>query len=195
MRIPSIAALWRIQQPGSDRCATGYLSCTVLSNVRTVFAPRVPQRTQRFRPLWGGYLAIMRASPRGARTCCARPRVFSTGWRQPDAWLPPASHAVASSLRATSIHRQPPSEALPGEHRQLWLRRVQPARMLGALMELELRCEPAHFGRREALVEGGCGTRVQVVEHDVDAGRVREGDIDQVLQDGRSRHSPGARRP
>src|SRR3954470_20543897 len=59
----------------------------------------------------------------------------------------------------------PPGQALPGQHRQLDLRHVQPAPVLRRVVDLQLLGDPPGLLRRERLVERGQLVRVQVVHH------------------------------
>src|SRR5512135_1191119 len=59
----------------------------------------------------------------------------------------------------------PTRQALPGQHRQLDLRHVQPAAMLRGVVDLQLLGDPPGPLRRERLVQRRQLVRVQVVHH------------------------------
>ena len=54
-------------------------------------------------------------------------------------------------------------EAGSGQHAELDLRHVQPATVLGGVVELQALGDPPGFGGREGLIEGRSAMSVQVV--------------------------------
>ena len=71
-------------------------------------------------------------------------------------------------------------ETLAFEHADLDLNHVEPAGVLGGVVELEPPEHAARFGRREGGVESGGGMGGEVVEDDADALGLREVDIDEL---------------
>ena len=63
-----------------------------------------------------------------------------------------------------------PIEALALKDAELDLRDVQPTAVLGGVVEIQPTEDVLGLCGRERLVEGGGAVRVEVVEHDIDAG-------------------------
>ena len=147
-------------------------------------APRLlaghPPR-QAFR-LWCDRLAVFGRTKHGVAD------VLRAAIAEPDAQgtYGPMLEAVGQLLKACEgagdlrPGLEPQDFLLLVSHGQLQLGHVQPARVLGGVVELELRREPPRLGRCEGLVQGGRGVRAQVVEHHPDHRRVRVAGVGQV---------------
>ena len=78
-----------------------------------------------------------------------------------------------------------PIQALTAQHANLDFYHVQPAGMLGDVVELQAVQQSPGFGRREGLIK--CAGRVgrQIVQHDTDALRFGKVDVHEFLHAGR----------
>ena len=61
--------------------------------------------------------------------------------------------------------RDAAGQALPAEHPDFNLRHIEPATMLGRIVELQSAQHPPGLGRREGLVQGGRSVSVEVVQN------------------------------
>jgi len=75
------------------------------------------------------------------------------------------------------------AQTLPTEDAELALGDIEPASVLGSVMDLELVGQVLGFGRGEGLVERGRAVGVQVVHDQDDPLRVRVVDLHQVLDE------------
>ena len=76
---------------------------------------------------------------------------------------------AAISETSCSLGVDAPVEALAAQHADLDLDHVQPAGVLGDIVELQPAQHPSRFAGGEGLVERAGRVRRQIVEHDPDA--------------------------
>ncbi len=93
------------------------------------------------------------------------------------ALLLPGRHLGAHGL----LIRHPPIQTLAAQGAEFDLGAVGPTTVFGRVVDLPLVQQPLGLGRREGLVQGGRGVRVEVVQDQDDALGLRLAHIDEVL--------------